>query len=690
MGAVNNLMKKILTHPFFLIGLIIRVMMVVLILPKATSEWFVPFMTITTSQFTIDPWKYFLERSGLLDAFPYGYVMWLFFLPLTVAVKALGIPVSIGYGLTLIGTDLGLLAVLYKLLPDRIPLLLGAYWLSPIVLLATYWLGFNDLVPVLLLALALFFLKNLQFFLAGFFSIAAISAKLSMVMAVPFFFIYLIRNRGMRRFLPGYLKGVMIASLLFVAPFLFSLSGLHMLFSNPEMDKIYHLAIPLGTHSQIYLLPTLYIVMLYLAWRMRRFNFALFNSMLGITFLLVVLLTPASPGWFIWMMPFLIMYQAMSGGVASVLVGLFSLFYVISSLLVMPLPELTVNSSIQLPMIPINHEFQTHIISLLHTMMMATGIILMIRIWREAISSNDYFRISRKPFVIGVAGDLASGKTTLSNSLKGLFGSHSVTSLSGNNYHLWDQHKPMWQVMTRLNPKANNLEAFVNHVIALVDGKAIHSHHYDPETGKLGKRFLQKSNDFIIVSGLHALFLPSLRACYDLSIYLATDEKLRFHFFKGKSRQNENSDSPVSTTSETQRSDSIRFIKTQAQHADLILILEPIHPDMLNNTARKEPLRIKLSVRSRSGMNELSLTRILVGVCGLHVDSISDNDTNETLMSIEGDVSAEDIAMAARMLVPRLIEFLDSTPQWADGVLGLMQLIVLTHINQALNKRLLW
>lgn len=684
-------MKKLLTHPLFLAGIIIRVTMVILILPKATTEWFAPFMEITTGHFTLDPWKDYLDRDGLLNAFPYGYVMWLFFLPLTIVSKLLDVSISIGYGFSLIGADFGLLVILHKMLPDRNHLLLGAYWLSPIVLLATYWLGFNDLVPVLLLGLALYFSKKLQFFLAGIFSIAAISAKLSMVIAIPFFFIYLIRNRAMRRLLPDYLKGVIVSSLIFGLPFIFSPSGVHMLFSNPEMDKIYQLALPLGTHFQVYLLPALYIVTLYLTWRVRRFNFVLFNSMLGITFLLVVLLTPASPGWFIWMMPFLIMYQAMSGGIATALVGLFSLLYVASSLIVMPLPALAFNESIHLPVIPMPEQLQTRILSLLYTMMVAIGIILVIRIWREAISTNDYFRISRKPFVIGIAGDLAAGKATLSNSLTGLFGAHSVTLLTGNDYHLWDQHKPMWQVMTHLNPKANNLELFVNHAVALVDGKAIHSRRYDPETGKLGRRFLLKSNDFIIVNGLHALFLPSLRACYDLSIYLATDEKLRRHFIEKKvALQKGNTDGHIQATMDKQLPDSIRFIHTQAKHADLVMSLEPIHLDAPNDAARKESIRIKLSARSRNGLNELSLTRILVGVCGLHVDTISDNETNETVMSIEGEVSAEDIAMAAKMLAPRMIEFLDIAPQWADGVLGLMQLIVLTHINQALTKRLLW
>lgn len=691
MGTRGDLMKKLFLHPVFHIGFLIRVLMVIIILPKATTEWYVPFLDTTTSQFTLDPWKFYLDQGGLFTAFPYGYMMWLIFLPFTVISKLAGLPIYIGYGFTLILADLGLLIVLYKLLPGRERLLLGAYWLSPIILLATYWLGFNDLIPVLLLSLALYFTQKLRLVFAGILSIAAVSAKLSMVLAIPIFFIYLIRNRALRQLFPDYLKGITLAGLVLCLPFAFSSSGIYMLFSNPEMDKIYQLVLFLGAHTQLYILPMLYIVVLYLTWRLRRLNFNLFISVLGMTFLLVVLLTPASPGWFIWILPFLIMYQAMSGGVATALVWIFSVLYVLDSLIVMPAPSFAFGNQLLLPTITLPEQIMTRVPSLLLTMMAAIGIILALRIWRESVSSNDYFRLSRKPFVIGISGDLGAGKDTLSNSLKGLFGSHSVTLLSGDDYHLWDQHKPMWQVMTRLNPKANNLETFANHLVALIDGKHVHSRRYDYRTGKMGRPFLLKGNDFIIVNGLHALFLPSIRTCYDLSIYLDTDERLR-HYFMQRHHANQYSSDPehIKLTIEKQLPDSIRFIHPQAKHADLVMSLQPIHPHTLFDPIRKEPVRIKLSIRSRSGLNELSLTRVLVGVCGLHVDTTTDNEINETIMSIEGETSAEDIAMAAKMLVPRIMEFLDISPQWADGVLGLMQLIVLTHINQALNKRLLW
>jgi hypothetical protein len=118
-----------------------------------------------------------------------------------------------------------------------------------------------------------------------------------------------------------------------------------------------------------------------------------------------------------------------------------------------------------------------------------------------------------------------------------------------------------------------------------------------------------------------------------------------------------------------------------------MLSLRPIHPGLLTRSDSNQPIRMKLVVSTQKGFNELSTHRILVGVCGLHVDvEVNDRDSS-VRMTIEGEASGADIAMAADLLCPRVLEFLDISPQWQDGMLGLMQLFILSHVNQALTKR---
>lgn len=681
-------MKKMFLHPMFMIGLAVRLVLIVCMAPPAVTEWYAPFLDVSTSVLTADPWSTWIARGETPVAFPYGYAMWVAFLPMTLVAKLTGLPLLHAYHLTILAADFCLLLTLRRLLPDRQRLLLLAYWLSPIIILASYGLGLNDLIPALLLCLSIVFVRQVQFKLAGALLAAAISAKLSMVVALPFFAIYLFNNRPLRTRLPIFLSGFGLSILLLWVPFFFSGAGIQMLLGNPEIGKIYQLAISLAGNVSIYVVPLLYLVMLYVAWRVRRLNFDLFQAITGMAFLLIVLMTPASPGWFVWCLPFLALYQAMSGRMAILLVGMFSATYVLSTLLVTQLKfangnELALGAALQA-----SGQLAIQATSLLHTGMVAIGLVLAIRVWREAISRNDFFRLSRKPFVVGVAGDSGSGKDTFADAFTGLFGEHSVVKLSGDDYHLWDRQKPMWQVMTHLNPMANDLEGFCNDLVSLTDGKSVLSRHYDHQTGRMSKPFQIESNDFIIASGLHALYLPGLRECYNLKIYLDIDEGLRRHFkLKRDVQRRGHTVERVLGSFEKREPDSECFIRPQSNHADLVLSLQPIHSRMLKDLDDKHPLRLKLVVNTRNGFNELTIHRVLVGVCGLHVDIVVGNDGADVKMTIEGEVSSADIAMAAEILCPRVLEFLDIPPKWQDGMLGLMQLITLSHISQALTKR---
>jgi uridine kinase len=684
--------------PLFTVGFILRLVLIASILPGPVGQWYLPFLTNSVATLSIDPWQAWLNQGGSAIAFPYGYAMWLFLFPAAALCNLLSIPTAVGYGLSLIAADFGLLLILRKLLDTKDWVLLVIYWLSPIGLIASYCLGYNDIIPVFLLMSAVYLLKGQRLLWSGVLLIAAISAKLSMILSLPFFLIYLFHNRNLRQILNQFIFGLMMGAAIFFLPFLLSSAGLNMLASNPELDKIYQLSISLVRNTSVYLVPLSYLLMVYAAWRVKRMNYELFNAVLGMAFLLVVLLTPASPGWFIWILPLLVSYQVSGDRAAIYITSIFTALYALSAILFVTTQQFTqeINFLSQALSFQINVNsaqlINSRLASLTHTALVATGIVLAVRIWRETVIRNDFFRLSRKPFVIGVAGDSGAGKDTFANAISGLFGSHSVAAISGDDYHLWDRHQPMWQVMTHINPAANDLESFAKNLVSLTDGRSVQASNYDHDTGKMSKPFAVQSNDIIIASGLHALYLPILRECYDLSIYLDIDEDLRT-FFKIQRDVNKRGYTieRVLDALEKRKPDSEKFIRPQAAYADLIFSLRPIHLSALSNIGdaakTSTPPRLKLVVKSRHGFNEISLKRVLIGVCGLHVDMNTNDDVSEVELGIEGEASAQDIQMAASLICPQIFEFLDLKPQWQNGVLGLMQLITLSHINQALTRR---
>ena len=231
--------KSVGFHPLFLLGLAIRLALILLMIPVAVSDWYVPFLDVSTRQLTLNPWAVWSNLSGTSMAFPYGYAMWVCLLPLTLAAKLFNLPLILGYGLTLLTADICLLLLLRRILPNRDRLLLAVYWLSPIVILATYGLGLNDLIPVLLLTLALYLSRRLNFLYAGIALVGAISAKLSMVLALPFFLIYLFNNRTLRKTLPKFLTGLLYGGVILLLPFIFSLTIKHHILYVYTLQQMY-------------------------------------------------------------------------------------------------------------------------------------------------------------------------------------------------------------------------------------------------------------------------------------------------------------------------------------------------------------------------------------------------------------------------------------------------------------------
>tara|TARA_B100001173_G_C15977507_1_gene542909 strand:- start:944 stop:1456 length:513 start_codon:yes stop_codon:yes gene_type:complete len=168
------------------------------------------------------------------------------------------------------------------------------------------------------------------------------------------------------------------------------------------------------------------------------------------------------------------------------------------------------------------------------------------------------------------------------------------------------------------------------------------------------------------------------------------DEELRqFYKIQRDTKDRGHSSKDVEKSIENRKIDSERYIQSQSEFSDLIFSLKPVND--LNKKLNPKDLKLRLEITFKNGLYDYNLVKILIGVCGLDVDmeTIKGGKDQKIKLLIDGDTDKEDIEIAVSMLCPEIMEFLDVNPKWDSGMNGVIQLVVMTHINQALKRRFL-
>ena len=138
--------------------------------------------------------------------------------------------------------------------------------------------------------------------------------------------------------------------------------------------------------------------------------------------------------------------------------------------------------------------------------------------------------IARSPlvFVIGVAGDSGSGKTTFTNAIRQIFGSDLVATITLDDYHKYDREERKRLDITPLHPDANNLAQIETDVELLKEGRTIRKPVYNHATGTFDPPVPFASKKIIILEGLHTLFTPRLRELLNFSVFVDPDPEVKY------------------------------------------------------------------------------------------------------------------------------------------------------------------
>ncbi len=182
----------------------------------------------------------------------------------------------------------------------------------------------------------------------------------------------------------------------------------------------------------------------------------------------------------------------------------------------------------------------------------------------------------RRPIILGIVGDSAAGKSTLSQGLAEVLGKERVTTICVDDYHKYDRRQRAQLGITPLHPDCNYLDVFELHLERLHYGQPILKPVYDHSTGTLAPPEYVQPGEFVIVEGLLSFHSEVMRRFYDVKVYLDPPEDLRI-FWKIRRDTTKRGYTLEALLEDIKRRepDSQKFIRPQRTSADIVVRFYP-------------------------------------------------------------------------------------------------------------------
>jgi uridine kinase len=135
--------------------------------------------------------------------------------------------------------------------------------------------------------------------------------------------------------------------------------------------------------------------------------------------------------------------------------------------------------------------------------------------------------LNARPIILGIVGDSAAGKTTLSRGIIKILGPERVSVICTDDYHRYNRKQRKELGITPLNPECNYLDVMAQHLQLLRAGEPILKPHYDHKRGDFGPPQYIVPKPFLIVEGLLGMYWQEMRNAYSVRVFLKPPEELR-------------------------------------------------------------------------------------------------------------------------------------------------------------------
>ncbi|GAB4524146.1 MAG: phosphoribulokinase [Pleurocapsa sp.] len=189
--------------------------------------------------------------------------------------------------------------------------------------------------------------------------------------------------------------------------------------------------------------------------------------------------------------------------------------------------------------------------------------------------------MNHKPIILGIVGDSAAGKTTLTKGIAQVLGEEKVTVICTDDYHRYDRAQRKEKGISALHPDCNYLDIIEQHLSLLKQGQAILKPIYNHSTGKFDPPEYIEPREYVVVEGLLGYSTRKMIDSYDVKVYLAPPESLRATWkIKRDTRKRGYADEEVLKQLRQREPDSEAYIRPQRRWADVIVTFYP--PDVEN------------------------------------------------------------------------------------------------------------
>jgi phosphoribulokinase len=257
------------------------------------------------------------------------------------------------------------------------------------------------------------------------------------------------------------------------------------------------------------------------------------------------------------------------------------------------------------------------------------------------------------PVMVGIVGDSAAGKTTLTRGIASIFGEERVTVICADDYHRYDREARKTMTITPLNPECNYMEIMEQHLALLAAGEPILKPIYNHGRGTLDAPEVVTPREIVIVEGLLGFHSRAMRESFDVKVYLdpAEDMRARWKVERDCSKRGYETDEVLRQLHEREP-DSAAFIRPQRQHADIVV---RFHPPGASLDFDRALLNVKLVLRPslpHPYLLEVAESTRVDHVQPVRVSLARDHGKPVDLLEVEGSVRP-DVSAAAEQAMWR-------------------------------------